>query len=324
LNVVLTGAAGFLGSHLVDRLLADGDCVIGIDNLTTGSRANLETAGNDPAFAFIEADVSHEWTWASDLDKPELIVQFASPASPIDYGREPLATMAVNALGAMHGVELARATGARLLFASTSEIYGDPFEHPQPESYWGNVNPVGARACYDESKRYAEAYVTSAVRTLGIDARIVRIFNTYGPRMQPDDGRVIPNFCMAALRGDPLVVYGEGRQTRSFCYVTDLVDGVVRLAKRQALNGKIVNIGNPDEYTITDLALMISQIAGVKLNVVNAALPPDDPTRRRPVITLARRLLDWEPQVTLRDGLLATLEYFRASAGLRELLASRI
>jgi nucleoside-diphosphate-sugar epimerase len=231
--------------------------------------------------------------------------------------------MAVNALGAMHGVELARATGARLLFASTSEIYGDPLEHPQPETYWGNVNPIGERACYDESKRYAEAYVTSAVRTLGIDARIARIFNTYGPRMQPGDGRVIPNFCMAALRGEPLIVYGDGRQTRSFCYVADLVEGVVRLAKREALTGKIVNIGNPDEFTVIDLARMISQIAGRPLEIVNAALPPDDPRRRRPAIALARKLLGWEPQVTLRDGLPATLEYFRLAAGLPGVLASR-
>lgn len=320
---MLCGAAGFLGSHLADRLLADGDRVTGIDNLATGSPANLATANSHPHFRFIEADVSLRWTWARDLDKPDLIAHFASPASPVHYGREPLATMAVNALGAMHGVELARATGARLLFASTSEIYGDPLEHPQPETYWGNVNPIGERACYDESKRYAEAYVTSAVRTLGIDARIARIFNTYGPRMQPGDGRVIPNFCMAALRGEPLIVYGDGRQTRSFCYVADLVEGVVRLAKREALTGKIVNIGNPDEFTVIDLARMISQIAGRPLEIVNAALPPDDPTRRRPAIALARKLLGWEPQVTLRDGLPATLEYFRLAAGLPGVLASR-
>jgi UDP-glucuronate decarboxylase len=322
LNVVLCGAAGFLGSHLVDRLLADGDRVTGIDNLATGSLTNLATANRHPHFRFIEADVSLPWTWARDLDKPDLIGHFASPASPVAYGREPLATMAVNALGAMHGVELARAAGARLIFASTSEIYGDPLEHPQPETYWGNVNPIGERACYDESKRYAEAYVTSAVRTLRIDARIVRIFNTYGPRMQPADGRVIPNFCMAALRGEPLIVHGDGRQTRSFCYVTDLVDGIVRLAKREALTGKIVNIGSSDEFTVIDLAQMISQIAGAPLKVINVALPSDDPTRRRPAIALARRILDWEPQVTLRDGLLVTLEYFRLAGGLRE--ASRI
>jgi nucleoside-diphosphate-sugar epimerase len=320
---VLCGAAGFLGSHLAERLLADGDSVTGVDNLATGSRANLTAANTHPHFRFIEADVSLQWTWARELDKPDLIAHFASPASPVDYGREPLATMAANALGAMHGVELARATGARLLFASTSEIYGEPLEHPQAETYWGNVNPIGERACYDESKRYAEAYVTSAVRKLGIDARIVRIFNTYGPRMRPGDGRVIPNFCVAALQGKPLVVYGEGRQTRSFCYVTDLIEGVVRLAKGGARSGTVANIGNPDEFTIIDLARMISQIAGVPLKVVNAELPRDDPTRRRPVIGLARSL-GWEPKVALRDGLALTLEYFRGTVGVSDARTPRI
>jgi nucleoside-diphosphate-sugar epimerase len=323
LRVFLCGAAGFLGSHLADRLLADGDLVTGIDNLTTGSCANLAIANKNPHFSFIEADISLPWTWARDLDKPDLIAHFASPASPVDYGREPLATMAASALGAMHGIELARAAGARLLFASTSEVYGDPLEHPQPETYWGNVNPIGERACYDESKRYAEAYVTSAFRKLGVDARIVRIFNTYGPRMQPGDGRVIPNFCMAALRGEPLTVYGNGLQTRSFCYITDLIEGVVRLAKGEAATGKAVNIGNPDEFTIIDLARIISQIAGVPLKVVNADLPSDDPARRRPVIEFARSLLGWEPKVALRDGLALTLEYFRSAAGMSEAIASR-
>jgi dTDP-glucose 4,6-dehydratase len=320
LNVLLTGAAGFLGSHLVDRLLADGDCVVGIDNLATGSSANLAHIGSDRPFTFIEADVSLPWTWAQGLDRPNLIMHFASPASPVDYGREPLATMAVNALGVMHGVDLAHATGARLLFASTSETYGDPLEHPQSEAYWGNVNPVGVRACYDESKRYGEAYVTSAVRKLAIDARIVRIFNTYGPRMQPGDGRVVPNFCLAALRGEPLTVYGDGRQTRSFCYVSDLIDGIVRLAKQEALSGKLVNVGNPGEFTIAELATIISEIAGVPLNVVACDLPPDDPTRRKPDISLARALLGWEPKVALRQGLTSTLEYFRAVAAPREIL----
>lgn len=318
MNVLVAGAAGFLGSHLVDRLLADGDRVTGIDNLATGSRANLEHLGDARPFTFIEADVSLPWTWARDLDKPDLIVHFASPASPVEYGREPLATMAANALGVMHGVELALASGARLLFASTSEVYGDPLEHPQRETYWGNVNPVGARACYDESKRYGEAYVTSAVRKLGIDARVARIFNTYGPRMAPGDGRVIPNFCVAALRCEPMTVYGDGRQTRSFCYVSDLIEGVVRLAKREALGGRIVNIGNPDEFTIADLARIVSEVAGVPLKIVARDLPADDPARRKPVIELAGELLGWEPKVTLRDGLASTLEYFRSVEGLRE------
>jgi nucleoside-diphosphate-sugar epimerase len=321
LNVFVTGAAGFLGSHLVDRLLADGDRVVGIDNFATGSRANLEHIGRDKPFVFVEADVSLPWTWADGFDRPDLIAHFASPASPVDYGREPLATMAANALGLMHGVGLAHAAGARLLYASTSEVYGDPLEHPQPETYWGNVNPIGWRACYDESKRYGEAYLTSAIRKLGIDGRIVRIFNTYGPRMQPGDGRVVPNFCLAALRGEPLVVYGTGRQTRSFCYVSDLIDGVIRLAKQEGHGGKVVNIGNPDELPVADLARIISEIAGVPINVVAGELPPDDPTRRRPVVTLARTLLGWEPKVSLRDGLTATLRYFRSVMALPEMSA---
>jgi nucleoside-diphosphate-sugar epimerase len=316
LNVFVTGAAGFVGSHLVDRLLADGDRVVGIDNLVTGSRANLAHVDNDPAFTFIDADVSLPWTWERDFEKPEAIFHFASPASPVDYGREPLGTMAANSLGTMHAVDLARVAGSRLIFASTSEVYGEPLEHPQRETYWGNVNPVGVRACYDESKRYAEAYVTSAIRQIGIDARIVRIFNTYGPRMQPDDGRVIPNFCLAALRGKPLSVYGDGLQTRSFCYVTDLIDGVVRLAKHQDLAGKIVNIGNPEEFSIAKLARIVSDLVGAPLNVVTGDLPPDDPTRRRPDITLARTLLGWEPKVALEEGLTHTLEYFREAISL--------
>jgi nucleoside-diphosphate-sugar epimerase len=311
MNVFVSGAAGFLGSHLVDRLLAAGDRVVGIDNLVTGSTGNLAHLSAEPAFTFIEADVSLAWTWARQVDRPDLILHFASPASPVDYGREPLATLAVNALGVMHAVELSRTTGARLLFASTSETYGDPLEHPQRETYWGNVNPVGVRACYDEAKRYGEAYLTSAVRKLGIDGRIVRIFNTYGPRMQPGDGRVVPNFCLSALRGEPLTVYGDGRQTRSFCYVDDLIDGILRLAKADALRGRVVNIGNADEFTIMELAQIIAEMVGVPLKVVEQDLPPDDPTRRRPDITLARTLLGWDPKVALRDGLVSTLDYFR-------------
>jgi len=312
MNVFVTGAAGFLGSHLVDRLLADGDRVVGIDNFVTGSRDNLAHLSSEPRFSFREADVSLPWSWASDLDRPQLIMHFASPASPVDYGREPLETMAVNAMGVMHGVALAQKTGARMFFASTSETYGDPLEHPQRETYWGNVNSVGVRACYDEAKRYGEAYLTSAVRKLGIDGRIVRIFNTYGPRMQPEDGRVIPNFCLSALRGEPLTVYGDGRQTRSFCYVDDLIDGIVKLAKIDGLGGRVVNIGNPGEFTIAELAGIVAELVGVPLNVVERELPPDDPTRRKPDITLARTLLGWEPKVALRDGLIPTLRYFRS------------
>jgi nucleoside-diphosphate-sugar epimerase len=322
LNVFVTGAAGFLGSHLVDRLLADGYRVVGIDSLVTGSRANLTEATGNPRFTFVEADVSLPWSWARDFDAPQLIAHFASPASPVDYGREPLATMAVNALGAMHGVDLAHRTGARLLFASTSEAYGDPLEHPQPETYWGNVNPIGVRACYDESKRYGEAYVTSAIGHLGLDGRIARIFNTYGPRMQPEDGRVIPNFCLEALRGQPLTVYGTGQQTRSFCYVSDLIEGVVRLGKQNQVAETVVNLGNPDEFTINELAGILSEVAGVPLRTISCELPPDDPTRRRPAITRARELLGWEPKVPLREGLVATLNYFRSAMRPQESLAN--
>ncbi len=312
MNVLVTGAAGFLGSHLVDRLLADGDEVTGIDNFVTGSPANLAHLPASAPFTFVHADVSLPWTWVDErARKPDLIMHFASPASPVDYGREPLATMAVNALGVMHAVSLAEKTGSRVLFASTSESYGDPLEHPQRETYWGNVNPVGLRSCYDEAKRYGEAYLSSAVRKLGIDGRIVRIFNTYGPRMQPGDGRVVPSFCLSALRGEPLTVYGDGKQTRSFCYVSDLIDGIVRLAKGDGLRGKLVNVGNPVEFTITELALIVADLVGVEFQSIECELPPDDPTRRKPDITLARTLLGWEPKVDLRDGLVTTLDYFR-------------
>jgi nucleoside-diphosphate-sugar epimerase len=240
------------------------------------------------------------------------VLHFASPASPVHYERLALETLAVNALGTMHAVALAHACGATLLYASTSETYGDPLEHPQRESYWGHVNPVGPRACYDESKRYGEAYVTTAVRKLGLDGRVVRIFNTYGPRMQPGDGRVIPSFCTSALRGEPLTVYGDGSQTRSFCYVDDLVDGIVRFATSASLSGRVINLGNPVEYTIRQLAEVTARLAGVELRVVARPLPPDDPARRRPDVTLARELLGWAPRTALETGLRRTLDYFGA------------
>jgi dTDP-glucose 4,6-dehydratase len=274
----VTGAAGFLGSHLVDKLLTGGAGAVGSDNFATGSRANLSAALFHADFTLVEADVAQPWDgWIAGLPetrrRPELILHFASPSSPVDYGNDPLGTMAVNALGTMHACELARRTGARVVVASTSECYGDPLEHPQRETYWGNVDPVGARACYDESKRYAEAYLTSAVRVNAVDGRLVRIFNTYGPRLRPGDGRVIPNFCSSALKGEAPTIYGNGGQTRSF------------LLRRRS---------------------------------DRRHLPPRDTSRarrarRRPDIALARALLDWEPHVSLRDGLLATLAYFRES-----------
>ncbi|BDE07670.1 NAD-dependent dehydratase [Vulcanimicrobium alpinum] len=315
----ITGAAGFLGSHLVDQLMRDDWNVVGIDNLATGDGRNLDDARATARFTFVHADVSQPWReWTSSLatplQRPDVVFHLASPASPVHYERLALETMAVNAVGTMHAVGFSQAAGSTLLYASTSESYGDPLEHPQRESYWGNVNPVGVRSCYDESKRYGEAYVTTAVRKLGIDARIVRIFNTYGPRMQAGDGRVIPNFCVSALRGEPLTVYGDGSQTRSFCYVDDLLDGIVRLATRPGLSGNVVNIGNPGEFTIRELAAIVAELAEVELRTIDVALPPDDPARRRPDITKARTLLEWEPKVALRDGLQKTLDFFRARA----------
>ena len=316
----VTGGAGFLGSHLCDRLVADGHTVVAFDNFVTGARRNLSEALASGRCTLVEADVSEPLdaaiaSLAADLQVPQLIMHFASPASPLDYGRDPIGTLRVNAFGAAHLCTLARKTSARLFMASTSESYGDPLEHPQRETYWGNVNPVGMRSCYDEAKRFAEAYVTSAAREMGIDGRVVRIFNTYGPRMQPGDGRVIPNFCMSALRGEALTIYGDGSQTRSFCYVDDLIEGIVRFAMAPNLSGAVINIGNPGEFTIGELARIVAEIVGVPLDFEERPLPPDDPTRRRPDITVARERLGWEPHVDLRTGLERTIAYFRSFVG---------
>ena len=317
MHAFVTGAAGFVASHLTDRLLRDGWTVTGIDNLATGAERNLRDARATGRFGFVNADVARPWEeWAAGLGgaQPQLVLHFASPASPLQYERLALETMAANAVGTMHAVACAQRTGATLLYASTSETYGDPLEHPQRETYWGHVNPVGMRSCYDESKRYGEAYVTTAVRKLGIDGRVVRIFNTYGPRMQAGDGRVIPNFCVAALRGEPLTVYGSGTQTRSFCYVDDLVEGIVRFATRASLSGRVINLGNANECTIRQLAGLIARLAGAELRVEERALPADDPVRRRPDIALARELLDWQPATPLEAGLRRTLDYFGSSS----------
>jgi len=312
---LVTGAAGFIGSHLTDRLLDDGWSVVGVDNLATGDERNLHLASRSAAFTFVRADVTEPWdaVAAPRGERPNVVFHLASPASPAQYERLALETLAVNAAGTMHAVALAHASNATLLYASTSEAYGDPLEHPQRETYWGNVNPVGVRACYDESKRFGEAYVTTAVRKLGIDARVARIFNTYGPRMQLEDGRVVPAFCAAALRGEPLPIFGDGSQTRSFCYVDDMVDGLVRLATRPGLRGRVVNLGNPAEHTIRELAALVARITGGELRTTTSELPSDDPARRRPDITTARTLLDWEPVVPLETGLRRTLDAFRAA-----------
>jgi nucleoside-diphosphate-sugar epimerase len=318
----ITGAAGFIGSHLCDRLLRDGWEVVGVDNLATGDRRNLRAGEASGRFRFIEADVAQPWDeWIAQLDaaqrRPQFVLHFASPASPVHYERLALETLAVNAAGTVHATAFAARSGATLLYASTSESYGDPLEHPQRETYWGHVNPVGMRSCYDESKRYGEAYVTTAVRKLGIDGRVARIFNTYGPRMSADDGRVIPNFCVAALRGQALTVYGDGSQTRSFCFVDDLVDGIVRFATRSGLGGRVINLGNPGEYTIRRLAEVTARLAGVELRVAARPLPADDPVRRRPDVSLAHELLGWEPRTTLETGLERTLDYFRSASSSR-------
>ena len=318
MKVLITGAAGFGGSHLVDAYLSDGCDVLGIDNFITGDISNLRDARENPRFAFRELDVTKMderslADIAESFGTPDLILHFASPASPIDYAQRPLETMRVNSLGTENCCQAALAWGARLLLASTSECYGDPLVHPQPESYWGNVNPVGPRSCYDESKRYAEAFVTTFTNVHGIDSRIIRIFNTYGPRMRVDDGRVVPNFVGQALRGEPLTVYGGGMQTRSFCYVSDLVDGIRACAASDETRGRIVNLGNPEERTIRQFAEIVCEIAGVPLDVDDATpMPVDDPGRRCPDISRAKALLGWSPKVDIRTGLRATLLDFSA------------
>ena len=304
-TALVTGAAGFVGSHLVDRLLAENFEVVGIDNLMTGDLGNLRDAGKSPHFHFQLGDVREPMhTYA------ELIFNLACPASPIHYQSDPHATTTSSVLGAIRLIELARGRRCVIVHASTSEVYGDPTVHPQTEAYWGNVNPVGERACYDEGKRCAETLLTDARRRWGLDARIVRIFNTYGPRMALDDGRVVSNFITQTLRGKPFTIFGDGRQTRSFCYVDDLVDGLIAMSRVRSVPGP-VNLGNPREFAIADLAREVAALLGATVTFVEAPLPADDPRQRRPDITLARELLGFEPKVDLRAGLVPTIEDFR-------------
>ncbi len=305
MRVLLTGAAGFLGSHLAERLLKEGCEVIGVDNLSTGQRRNLDRLVAYPGFHFLQADVARPLEVEGPLD---WVLHFASPASPPRYLKLPIPTLLVNAEGTRHLLDLALKKGARFFLASTSEVYGDPLVHPQPESYWGNVNPVGPRAVYDEGKRYAEALVTAYHTHFGLPVRIVRIFNTYGPYMDPEDGRVVTNFITQALKGEPLTVYGDGSQTRSFCYVDDLVEGIVRLMEVDYAGP--VNLGNPEEYTVLELARLVKEITHSPSEIVFKPLPQDDPKQRRPDISLARRLLGWEPRVPVRQGLERTVAHF--------------
>ncbi len=311
MRVLITGAAGFIGSHLCDRFLAEGHTVIGMDNFITGSPDNIAHLQGHPRFTFIHHDVTEFIYVEGPLDA---ILHFASPASPKDFPNFPIQIGKVNAIGTYRALGLAKAKGARFLLASTSEVYGDPLVHPQPESYWGNVNPIGIRGIYDESKRFAEALTMAYHRVHGVDTRIVRIFNTYGPRMRLDDGRVVPNFLTQALRGEPLTVYGDGTQTRSFTYVDDLVEGIYRLLLSDEVEP--VNIGNPEEYRIIDFAHLVNELTGNRAGIVFKPLPKDDPKQRRPDITKARRVLGWEPQVPLREGLQRTLEDFKRRLGL--------
>ena len=307
MKVLVTGAAGFLGSHLSDRFLSEGYSVVGVDNFLTGHSQNLAHLGDEPRFEFIEADVSER---IPDVGPVDGVLHLASPASPVDYLAYPVSTMKVGSFGTFNALELARRHGARFFLASTSEVYGDPLEHPQVESYWGHVNPVGPRSVYDEAKRFSEALTMSYHREFGLETRIVRIFNTYGPRMRPRDGRVVTNFIVQALNGEPITVYGDGTQTRSFCYVSDEIEGLFRLFERG--DHHPTNIGNPREHTMLELANIVVELTGTSSPVVFEALPQDDPRQRCPNITRARELLGWEPRVDVRDGIAVTIEYFRA------------
>ncbi len=304
-TALVTGAAGFVGSHLVDRLLAEGFEVVGMDNLMTGDLTNLAGAGRDPHFHFHMGDVREPLNAYA-----ELVFNFACPASPVHYQSDPYATLTTSVLGALRLVEMARGRRCTVVHASTSEVYGDPNVHPQPESYWGNVNPIGERACYDEGKRCAETLLSDARRDWGLDARLLRIFNTYGPRMAFNDGRVVSNFIVQALQNKPLTIFGEGAQTRSFCFVDDLVEGALRVSRLEKLDGP-VNLGNPGEFTIAELAALVIELTGSKSTIENHPMPADDPRQRRPDISRAQALFDFEPKIDLRAGLQKTIEDFR-------------
>jgi dTDP-glucose 4,6-dehydratase len=304
--ILVTGAAGFLGSHLSDALLAEGNEVIGVDNLCTGNLANIAHLKTEPRFRFEQLDICRPF----DVGRVDFVFNFASPASPVDYTRLGIETLQVGSAGTLNTLEIARTYGSGYLHASTSECYGDPLVHPQVETYWGNVNPIGPRSVYDEAKRFSEAAVAAYHRYHNVNTHLVRIFNTYGPRLQANDGRVISNLMIQALQGEPLTVYGDGSQTRSFCFCSDLIDGIVRLAWSD--EHLPVNIGNPDEWTILECAREVQALVGSHSEIVFMPLPQDDPLRRKPDITRARNLLGWSPKVSLREGLAMSLDYFTA------------
>ncbi len=310
MRVLVTGGAGFLGSHLCDRLLAEGHEVIAVDNLLTGNLRNIAHLSQEKRFFFLRHDVTRFISVDGPLDA---VLHFASPASPIDYLELPIQTLKVGSLGTHNALGLAMAKKARFLLASTSEVYGDPLVHPQPESYWGNVNPIGPRGVYDEAKRFAEAMAMAYRRTHGVETRIVRIFNTYGERMRPRDGRVVPALIGQALAGEPMSVFGDGSQTRSFCYVSDLVEGIYRLLLSD--EAEPVNLGNPAELSVLKFARIIQRLTGTASEIAFRPLPVDDPRVRQPDIAKARKILGWEPKVSLEDGLRRTIEYFRAPTG---------
>jgi UDP-glucuronate decarboxylase len=306
MKILLTGAAGFLGSHISKKLIDNNHEVIGLDDLSTGSIKNLEQLINNPKYSFIEHDVRIPYQ-----AKVDAILNFACPASPFNYQKDPVRTIETNFLGMINLLHLANETGARIIQASTSEIYGDPTQSPQKESYWGNVNPIGIRSCYDEGKRAAETLCFDYRRQYNLDARVIRIFNTYGPNMAIGDGRVVSNFIVQALRNQPIFIYGDGKQTRSFCYVSDLVEGIYELLQLDKNLDSPINLGNPNEFTILELAKVVIEITNSKSEIVNNPLPLDDPKQRCPDISLAKSILNWEPTVQLRDGIEKTMVYFR-------------
>jgi len=308
LTVLITGVAGFVGSHLADKFIAEGFYVIGVDNFLTGTPENISHLLNHDNFEFIEHDIIENIKVDQDID---IILHFACPASPEDYLEYPLETLKVDSIGTLNTLELANNKNARYIFSSTSEIYGDPLVNPQPESYWGNVNSIGIRSVYDESKRFSEALSMAYFRENGTDIRIVRVFNTYGPRMKLNDGRVVPNLISQALKNEDLTVYGDGKQTRSFCYVDDLVDGIYKISTVDGLDGDVMNLGNPDEYRIIDFAEIILQKTDSNSKIIFKDLPEDDPKLRCPDISKVQGLIDWKPKISLDDGLKTTIEFLK-------------